>query len=85
MLLFWKVYFICLGIALFFSLLTMALFEQADGDPIPVPYAILAICVCAIPGLGMLATLLLVIGIVTIVGGGELLPKNFDNNDNKRQ
>lgn len=78
MLLFWKIYLITLGIAVFFSLLTIALFVNEDGEQIPVPYVILAICVCAVPGLGFLGTLLLIIGIVSGVANEELLPKKFD-------
>ena len=76
---FWLIYFICLGIAIFFTLLTLALFEQPDGDKIPPAYAILVVCVCAIPGLGMIGTLLLVTGICVAAVEGELVPKKFEN------
>lgn len=75
---FWMIYFICFGIAIFFTLLTLVLFEQEDGDKIPPAYAILAVCICAIPGLGMLGTLLLIIGIVGSAINGDIVPKEFE-------
>ena len=81
MLTFWKIYFICLGIGIFFSFLTLLLFEQEHREPIPFAYALLAICVCAVPGLGMLATLLLIIGIIGSVINGDIVPKKFDDNE----
>lgn len=85
MLLFWKIYFICLGIAIFFTLLTLALFEQPDGDKIQPAYAILAVCICAIPGAGMLCTIFLVTGICCLTVEGELVPKKFENDDTRRK
>jgi hypothetical protein len=75
---FWMIYFICLGVAIFFTLLTMALFEQSDGDRIPTAYAIFAVCICAIPGPGIVGTLLLLGGICCLVVEGELLPRKFE-------
>lgn len=79
MLLFWKLYFICLGIAIFFILLTLGLFELEYEGNIPIPYAILALCICAIPGLGMLGTLILIIAILAGVIEGDIVPKKFEN------
>lgn len=75
---FWIIYFICLGVSIFFTLLTLVLFEQEDGDNIPPAYAILAVCVCAIPGAGMLGTLLLVTGICVLTIEGGIVPKKFE-------
>lgn len=77
MLLFWKIYFICLGIAIFFSLFTVVCFTADDGTNIPLAYLLLAIFVCAIPGAGMLATLLLIIGIIGSVINADLIPRKF--------
>ena len=79
---FWMIYFICLGITIFFVLLTLGLFELEYEGNIPIPYAILAICVCAIPGLGMLGTLILIIAIVGGVINGDIVPKKFENEKN---
>lgn len=79
MLLFWKIYFICLGIAIFFSLFTVACFTAEDGTNIPIAYLLLAIFVCAIPGAGMLATLILIIGIIGSVINSDLIPRKFDS------
>ena len=79
---FWLIYFICLGIAIFFILLTMALFEFKKEKKIPVPYAILAIAVCSIPGAGMLGALILIIAIIAGVIDGEIVPKKFENEKN---
>lgn len=79
MLLFWKIQLICLGIAMFFSFFTTVFFTAEDGTNIPLAYLLLAIFVCAIPGAGMLATLILIIGIVGSVINGDLIPRKFDS------
>jgi len=79
MLLFWKIYFIFLGISIFFSLFTTLFFTADDGTNIPLAYILLAIFVCAIPGAGMLATLILVIGIIGSVINADLIPRKFDS------
>ena len=78
---FWLIYFICLGIALFFVLLTLGLFELEDDGKIPIPYAILAMAICAVPGLGMLGTLILIVAIVLGVIEGDIVPKKFEKDN----
>lgn len=80
---FWLIYFICLGIAIFFILLTLGLFELESEGNIPIPYAILAMAICAVPGLGMLGTLILIIFIVAGVIDGEILPKKFEKDNDE--
>jgi len=78
---FWLIYFICLGIAFFFVLLTLGLFELEYEEKIPIPYAILAMAICAVPGLGMLGTLILIIAIVAGVIEGDIVPKKFEKDN----
>lgn len=80
---FWLIYFICLGIALFFVLLTLWLFELEYKGNIPIPYAILAMAICAVPGIGMLGTLFLIIAIVLGVIEGDIIPKEFEKDDDE--
>lgn len=79
---FWLIYFICLGIAFFFVLLTLGLFEL-EYEKIPIPYAILAMAICAVPGLGMLGTLILIIAIVAGVINGDIVPKKFEKDEDE--
>ena len=79
MLLFWKIYFIVLGITILFSLLTFTLFTTEDGEDIPFHYGIFASFICAIPGVGMLATLILLILIIGCVINADLIPRKFDS------
>lgn len=83
MLLFWKLYFICLGIAIFFILLTLGLFELDDEEKIQIPYAILAAAICAVPGLGMLGTLILIVAIIAGVIEGAIVPKKFEKDEDE--
>ena len=80
---FWLIYFICLGIALFFVLLTLGLFELEDDGKIPIPYAILAMAICAVPGLGMLGTLILIVAIVLGVIEGDIVPNKFEKDNDE--
>lgn len=80
---FWLIYFICLGIAIFFILLTLGLFELDYEEKIPIPYAILAIAICAVPGLGMLGTLILIVAIVACVIEGGIVPKKFEKDEDE--
>lgn len=80
---FWMIYFICLGIAIFFILLTLGLFEFEYAGNIPIPYAILALFICAIPGLGMLGTLILIIAILAGVIEGDIVPKKFEKDNDE--
>ncbi len=79
MLLFWKIYFIVLGITILFSLLTFTLFTTEDGENIPFHYVIFASFICAIPGAGMVASLFLIGLSIVLVAECELIPRKFDS------
>lgn len=78
MLLFWKIYFIVLGITILFALLTFILFTTNDGDNIPFHYLILSIFLCAIPGLGMIASMLTIGLTICALVDEELIPREFN-------
>jgi RsiW-degrading membrane proteinase PrsW (M82 family) len=79
MLLFWKIYFIVLGITILFALMTFTLFTTNDKENIPFHYVIFASFICAIPGVGMLASPVLIVVAIIAVVEGELIPRKFDS------
>lgn len=76
---FWLIYWIALGIIVLFSLFIVGFFEYKEGycnrKPISFVYAIFAIMVGAIPGVGIAGAVVLVIAITVLIFGGELVPK----------
>lgn len=76
---FWLIYWIALGIIVLFSLFVVGFFEYKEGyynrKPISFLYAIFAIMVGAIPGVGIAGATVLVIAVTVLIFGGELVPK----------
>lgn len=79
---FWIIYWIAIGIIVVFSLFAILFFDISEKryngynyKPIPVAYLILAVLVGAIPGIGILGSVVLVGLICVAVTDGDLRPK----------
>jgi len=75
---FWLIYWIALGIIVLLSLFIVLLFdykEYREKKPISFIYAVFAVMIGAIPGVGIAGAGILVIASVIMIFGGDLLPK----------
>lgn len=76
---FWLIYWIALGIIVLFSLFVVGFFEYKEGysnrKSISFLYAIFAIMIGAIPGIGIAGAAILVIAITVLIFEGVLVPK----------
>ena len=77
---FWIIYWIALGIIVIFSTFATLFFEMEvryeGSKPIPFAYILFAVLLGLIPGVGMLAAVVLLIVLTAGIVGGDLTPKD---------
>lgn len=84
---FWMIYWIALGIILVFAVFTICFFDIKVSynkfEHVPLAYAILALLIGFVPGVGIIGSLILISVIVAAIGEGDLKPKKnpFGEND----
>ena len=72
---FWLIYWICLGTVVILTLIC-AIFFEIDYDPISPGYVLIFDVIAAIPGIGMLGAVVLVVSIFVMIFDETLTPKD---------
>lgn len=83
---FWLIYWIAIGVILVFVVFTIYFFDMKvryEYEPVPIAYAILALLIGFVPGVGIIGSLAIISIIVAAIGEGDLKPKKnpFGKND----
>lgn len=71
---FWIIYFVTLGVVVFFTAI-IGIFFQVDGEDVSISYIVLADFLGAVPGANILVALVLIIMIMIGIFEGDLDPK----------
>lgn len=86
---FWLIYWIAFGIIVVFSLFTFVFLDMKVNynkfEPVPLAYAIFALLVGLVPGVGILGSVILIGTIIAAMAEGDLKPKKhpFSNDENE--
>lgn len=85
---FWIIYWIAFGVILVFSLFTVVFFDMKVNyekcEPVPIAYAVLALLIGLVPGIGIVGSVLLIGIIVAAIGEGDLKPKKEPFSEKKQ-